>query len=189
MLVATNTFANLFIALWHHKSWCISQWLIFHVYKLAAYLVKAKKEPEIVNTFSYLQLQVQLQCNIWNVTVRLIHAVKVKALLTLSIKRVTSTLLHPGLFTFSRQESQEHFLLNQDHTQRLQKVNMPLCNFLFEYYVWIQRKCLKKKVAVESSSNLLFNLKIENKLKSVLITCAELRACRGTFEDFCSSLS
>lgn len=72
-----------------------------------------KTVRKCVINFSYLQLPVQLQYNIWNVTLRLTHAVKVKALLTLSIKKGSSTLSHRGLFTFFQQESQEHFLLNQ----------------------------------------------------------------------------
>lgn len=134
-LVATNTFANLFIALWHRKSWCISKWVIFHVYKLAALLVKRRcltlqsgKQPENVINFSYLQLPVQLQYNILNVTLRLIHAVKVYQKSDLNIvachvfsARITRTLLIESRFSCN--------------TQMLQKVNTALCNFLSEYYV------------------------------------------------------
>lgn len=142
MLVATNTFANLFIALWHRKSWCISQWVIFHVYKLAALLVKRRcltlhlgKQPENVINFSYLQLPVQLQYNI------LIHAVKVYQKSDLNL--VAPWLVHVFSARITRTlPIESRFSCN---TQMLQKVNTALCNFLSEYYIWVQRKCSLKK--------------------------------------------
>lgn len=132
------------------------------------------------------QLPVQLQYNIWNVGLRWILAVNVKALLT-STTRVTSALSHRGSFTFSWQESQERFLLNQGLAAT------PNCykgqQSALQFSVWIQRKCSLKKDCFWIPFQLPLQSLKPNQLKSVLITYDDLRVCRRTIEDFSSYLS